>query len=103
LEVTEVEEVHVGRRVDRSQPAIDRERLDGAVGAETLRGDDLERVACTDVLDDPRDVRLELLAGQVGFPLDGAVAGAGGLAATAAGDRAAEALPRPSRQPRRRA
>ncbi len=92
LEVSEVEEVHVWRGVDRPQPPIDRERLDGAVGAEALGGDYLERVARADVLDDPRDVRLELLAGQVRPPLDRPVAGPGRMAARAAWDRAAETL-----------
>ena len=54
-----------GRGVDRAQAAVDRERLDRAGRAEALRGDDLEGVAGVDVLDDPRDVGLELLAGHV--------------------------------------
>ena len=65
LEVLEVEEVHVRRRVDRPQPAVDRERLDGDRRRPALRGDDLEGVAGVHVLDDPRDHRLELLARHV--------------------------------------
>ena len=69
LEVLEVEEVHVGRRVDRAQPAVDRERVDVDLGGPALRGDDLERVAGVDVLDDPRDHRLERLARHAGREL----------------------------------
>ena len=65
LEVQEVQEVHVRARVDDAQPAVDRERVDVEVGRPALRRHDLERVAGVDVLDDPRDVRLELLARHV--------------------------------------
>ena len=69
LEVLEVEEVHVGRRVDRAQPAVDRERLDRARRAPALARDDLEGVAGVHVLDDPGDHRLERLARHVGLEL----------------------------------
>ena len=65
LEVAEVEEVHVRARVDRPQPAVDRERLDRHRRRPALRGDHLVGVAGVDVLDDPRDHRLELLARHV--------------------------------------
>ena len=76
LEVAELEEVHVGRRVDRAQAAVDRERLDRRRRDEALRRHDLEGVAGVDVLDDPRDVGLEVLAGQVRAPRDGGLLGA---------------------------
>src|SRR4051794_5077025 len=44
LEVLEVQVVHVRRRVDRSQAAVDRERLETDVRAPALRRDDLEGV-----------------------------------------------------------
>ena len=66
LEVAELEEVHVGRGVDRAQAAVDREGLDRRRRREALRGDDLEGVAGVDVLDDPRDRGFELLALHVG-------------------------------------
>ncbi len=69
LEVAEVEVVHVRRRVDRPQPAVDRERLLVDRGAPALRRDDLEGVAGVDVLDDPRDVALELGALHVRLPV----------------------------------
>ena len=69
LEVLEVEEVHVRRRVDGAQAAVDRERLDRHLGRPALAGHDLERVAGVDVLDDAGDVRLELLARHVGLEL----------------------------------
>ena len=65
LEVAEVEEVHVRARVDGAQAAVDRERLDRDRRRPALRGHDLVGVAGVDVLDDPRDHRLELLAGHV--------------------------------------
>ena len=65
LEVEEVQEVHVRARVDDPQPAVDRERVDVEVGRPALGGHDLKRVAGVDVLDDPRDVGLELLARHV--------------------------------------
>ena len=68
LEVAELEEVHVRRGVDRPQAAVDRERLDRRRRREALRGDDLERVAGVHVLDDPRDVGLEVLAREVRPP-----------------------------------
>ena len=59
-----------GRRVDRAQPAVDRERLDRRLGAvQRWRRDDLEGVAGVDVLDDPGDHRLELLARHVRLEL----------------------------------
>ena len=61
LEVAEVEEVHVRARVDRAQTAVDRERVDLDRRRPALRGHDLEGVAGVDVLDDPRDDRLEAL------------------------------------------
>ena len=51
LEVAEVQEVHVGARVDRPQAAVDRERLDRHRGRPALGGHDLEGVAGVDVLD----------------------------------------------------
>ena len=65
LEVAEVEEVHVRARVDGPQPAIDRERLNRDGRRPPLRGHDLVGVAGVDVLDDPADHRLELLARHV--------------------------------------
>ncbi len=65
LKVEEVQEVHVRARVDDAQPAVDRERVDLDVRRPALRRHDLERVAGVDVLDDPRDVGLELLARHV--------------------------------------
>ena len=57
----EVQEVHVRARVDDAQPAVDRERVDVELGADQrCDGHDLEGVAGVDVLDDPRDHRLEL-------------------------------------------
>ena len=50
LEVLEVEEVHVRARVDRAQAAVDRERLDRAVGAPALARHHLVDVARADVL-----------------------------------------------------
>ena len=69
LEVVEVEEVHVGRRVDGAQPAVDRERLDRRGRRPALRGHDLEGVARVDVLDDPGHHRLERLARHVRLEL----------------------------------
>ena len=69
LEVLEVQEVHVRRRVDRAQPAVDRERLDRRRRRPALRGHDLEGVAGVHVLDDPGDHRLERLARHVGLEL----------------------------------
>ena len=69
LEVLEVEEVHVGRRVDRAQAAVDRERLGRGGRRPALRRHDLEGVAGVDVLDDPRHHRLERLARHVGLEL----------------------------------
>ena len=54
LEVAELEEVHVRRRVDGAQAAVDRERLDRRRRREALRRHDLEGVAGVRVLDDPR-------------------------------------------------
>jgi hypothetical protein len=65
LEVAEVQEVHVRAGVDRAQAAVDRERLDLHRRRPALGGDDLEGVAGPDVLDDPRDDRLEPLAAHV--------------------------------------
>ena len=65
LEVLEVEEVHVRARVDVAQPAVDAERLDRGRRGPALRRDHLVGVAGVDVLDDPRDVGLEGLAGHV--------------------------------------
>ena len=50
LEVLEVEEVHVGARVDRAQPAVDREALHGRGAAPALAGHDLVGVPRADVL-----------------------------------------------------
>ena len=69
LEVLEVEEVHVRRRVDRPQAAVDRERLDRRGRRPALRRDDLEGVAGVHVLDDAGDHRLERLARHVGLEL----------------------------------
>ncbi len=69
LEVAEVQEVHVRRRVDGPQPAVDRERLLVDRRAPALRGHRLEDVAGVAVLDDPRHVGLELLAWHVRLPL----------------------------------
>ena len=65
LEVLEVEEVHVRRRVDRPQAAVDGERVGVDLRGPALRGHDLEGVARVDVLDDPGDHRLERLARHV--------------------------------------
>ena len=67
LEVAEVQEVHVGARVDVAQAPVDRERLDRDRRGPALRGHDLEGVAGVDVLDDARDHRLEALARHVGL------------------------------------
>ena len=67
LEVLEVEEVHVRRRVHRAQPAIDAERLDRVLRRPALGRHHLVGVAGADVLDDARDVALELLAAHVGL------------------------------------
>ena len=69
LEVLEVEEVHVGRRVDRPQAAVDRERLDRARRRPALARHDLEGVAGVHVLDDAGHHRLERLARHVGLEL----------------------------------
>ncbi len=69
LEVLEVQEVHVRRRVDGAQPAVDRERLDRRRRRPALRGHDLEGVAGVHVLDDPGHHRLERLARHVGLEL----------------------------------
>ncbi len=68
LEVAEVEEVHVRARVDRAQAAVDRERLDRDLRRPALARDDLVGVAGVDVLDDPLDHALELLARHVARP-----------------------------------
>jgi hypothetical protein len=65
LEVLEVQEVHVRARVDHPQAAVDAERVEPERRAPALRRHDLEGVAGVDVLDDPGDHRLELLAGHV--------------------------------------
>ena len=65
LEIAEVEEVHVRARIHRAQPAVDRERLDRNRPGPALRRHHLERVPGVDVLDDPRDVGLELLPAHV--------------------------------------
>ena len=46
----EAQEVHVGRRVDDAQGAVDREGVDAGLDVEALREDDLEDVAGGDVL-----------------------------------------------------
>ena len=79
LEVAEVEEVHVGRGIDRAQAPVDREGLDRAGRGEALRRDHLEGVAGVDVLDDPRDGRLELLPAHVGLKVDRGPSSAVGL------------------------
>ncbi len=65
LEVAELEEVHVGRRVDGTEAAVDREGLDRGGRREALRGHDLEGVAGVHVLDDPLHRGFKLLALQV--------------------------------------
>ena len=50
LAVPGVEEVHVGRRIERAQDAIERERVHVGGTSELLGGDDLEDVAGVDVL-----------------------------------------------------
>src|ERR671938_264604 len=45
LEVLEVEEVHVRARVDRAQPAVERERLARQLRGPALARDDLVRIA----------------------------------------------------------
>ena len=92
LEVAEVEEVHVRRGVDGAQAAVDRERLDRRRRREALRGHHLEGVAGVDVLDDPRDVRLELAPGSCWTSNSRRSAVRRGRAAR--GHRAAQALAR---------
>ena len=67
LELDEIEEVHVRARVDHAQAAIDRKRVGRGLRGPALRGNDLEGVPGMDVLDDPADDPLELLAGHVGL------------------------------------
>ena len=65
LEVAEVQEVHVGARVDRAQTAVNREGLDRDGRGPALGGNDLEGVPGADVLDDSGDGRFEALARHV--------------------------------------
>ena len=90
LEVLEVEEVHVRRGVDRAQPAVDRERVDGHLRGPALGRDHLEGVARVDVLDDPRHHRLVRLARHVRLEARLGARGVGGRAA--ARERAGEPL-----------
>jgi hypothetical protein len=102
LEVAKVQEVHVGRRVHRTQAAVDRECLDRYPSREALGGHDLERVARVDVLDDPRGVRLELLAREVRLEINAHrllrfASGAGGVR-LGTRDRRSERLTHPRDQ-----
>ena len=65
LKVTEVEVVHVRRRVHGPQTAIDREAADRRLRRPALRRHHLKGVAGIDVVDDPGDVGLEVLARHV--------------------------------------
>ena len=91
LEVAEVQVVHVRARVHRAQPAVDRERVDAEFGRPALGRDHLEDVAGVDVLDDPLDHGLELLARHVGLE----------VAARSASSRLAEVGHRAGEQPPR--
>ncbi len=91
LEVAEVEEVHVGARVDGAQATVDRERLDRRGRRPALGGDDLEGVAGVDVADDPLDHRFEALAVHVRLELrHGRARSAGLLARHRPGERGAD-------------
>ena len=96
LEVLEVEEVHVRRRVDRAQAAVDRERLDRHRRRPALGRHDLEAVAGVDVLDDPGDHRLELLARHVRLERSASCAGPACGGAGAAPGRPGARAPRRS-------
>ena len=78
-ETAHPDEIHVGRRIDVAQRAIDGERIGGDVGLEPLRQHRLIDVAGGDVLLDRPDARFEGLARHVRSrpPAAAAVAAAG--------------------------
>ncbi len=70
LEVAEVQEVHIRRRVHRAKAAVNGKRVEPVqLGCPALRRNNLEGISCVHVLDDPSDHRLELLTLHVGGEL----------------------------------
>ncbi len=71
-DAAEVEEVHVGRRVQHAQRPIDRERIGVGLAAQALAQHHLENVAGLDVLLGRCHIGLMLLLGEVAAPFAGA-------------------------------